>query len=73
MEEWAKHGKLVRVCRLREPPDAYRLLAGRRRWKDNINMDVKEIEWVDVDWIHLAQNRNKWRTVANTVMNFQAQ
>jgi hypothetical protein len=32
-------------------------------------MDVKEIEWESVDWIHLAQDRDQWRAVVNTVMN----
>jgi hypothetical protein len=33
----------------------------RRRWVDNIRMDLKEMEWGDVDWIGLAKDRNRWR------------
>jgi hypothetical protein len=43
----------------------------RRRWKDNINMDLREIEFGDVDWIHLAQDRDRWRALVNTVMNLR--
>jgi hypothetical protein len=42
----------------------------RRRWKDNIKMDLKEIRWGDVDWMHLAQDRGQWRAVVNAMMNF---
>jgi hypothetical protein len=34
-------------------------------------MDLREIEWKNVDWIHLAQDRNQWRALVNKVMNFQ--
>jgi hypothetical protein len=58
----------------------YRLLVGkpegkrplgrpRRRWVDNIKMDLREIGWDGVDWIDLAQNRDHWRALVNTVMN----
>jgi hypothetical protein len=43
----------------------------RRRWEDNIEMDLREIWWEGVDWIHLAQGRDQWRAVVNTVMNRQ--
>jgi hypothetical protein len=43
----------------------------KRRWKDNIKMDVREIGWEVVDWIHMAQDRDQWRAVVNTVMNRQ--
>jgi ribosome biogenesis protein Nip4 len=43
----------------------------RRRWEDNIKMDLREIGFGDVDWIHLAQNRDRWRAVVNTVMNLR--
>jgi hypothetical protein len=42
----------------------------RRRWEDNIKMDLTEIAW-DMDWIDLAQDRDKWKDLVNTVMNFQ--
>jgi hypothetical protein len=40
----------------------------RRRWKDNIQTDRKEIVWEGVNWIHLAQDRDRWRAVVNTAM-----
>jgi hypothetical protein len=40
----------------------------RRRWKDNIKMDLWEIGFGDVDWIHLAQDRDRWRALVNKVM-----
>jgi hypothetical protein len=43
----------------------------RRRWEDNIRMDLREVGWEDVDWMHLAENRDKWRAVVSTVMNLR--
>jgi hypothetical protein len=43
----------------------------RRRWVDNIKMDLREIRWDDMDWIELAQDRDQWRVLVNTVMNLQ--
>jgi hypothetical protein len=40
----------------------------RSRWEDNIKVDLREIMFGDVDWIHLAQNRDRWRALVNTVM-----
>jgi hypothetical protein len=65
-----------------EKRNAYRILVGkpeakrplgrpRRRWVDNINMDLREIGWDGVDWIDLAQNRDQWRALVNTVMNLR--
>jgi hypothetical protein len=57
---WAGH-----VAQMGEKRNAYRLLVGkplgrpRRRWVDNIKMDILEIDWGDVDWIGLAQERDK--------------
>jgi hypothetical protein len=42
----------------------------RHRWEDNIGMNLREIGWEVVDWMHLAQDRDQWRTLVNTVMNF---
>jgi hypothetical protein len=39
----------------------------RRRWVDNIRMDLGEVGWSDVDWIGLAQDRNRWRALVNSV------
>jgi hypothetical protein len=41
----------------------------RREWVDNIKMDLREIEWDGMDWIDLAQIRDQWRALVNTVMN----
>jgi hypothetical protein len=41
--------------------------------EDNIEMDLKEVVWEDVDWTDAVQDRNGWRAVVNTVMNLQAQ
>jgi hypothetical protein len=38
---------------------------------DNIKINLTEIEWGDLDWIDLAQDRDQWRALVNTVMNFQ--
>jgi hypothetical protein len=43
----------------------------RRRWVDNIKMDLREIGWNGVDWIDLAQDRDQWRALVNTVMYLQ--
>jgi hypothetical protein len=43
----------------------------RRRWEDNIKMDLREIGFGDVDWIHWAQDRDRWRALLNTVMNLR--
>jgi hypothetical protein len=43
----------------------------RRRWLDNIKMDLLEIGWGGVDWIGLAQDRDKWRALVNAVKNLR--
>jgi hypothetical protein len=43
----------------------------RRRWVDNIKMDLFDIGWGGVDWIGLAQDRDRWRTLVNSVMNIR--
>jgi hypothetical protein len=43
----------------------------RRRWVDNISMDLGEVGWSDVDWIDLAQDRNRWRALVNSVLNLR--
>jgi hypothetical protein len=63
-----------------EKRNAYRTLVGkpegerppgkpRRRWMDNIKMDLREIGWVGMDSIDLVQDRDQWRALLNTVMN----
>jgi hypothetical protein len=43
----------------------------RRRWVDNIKMDLGMIGWDGRDWIELAQDRDQWRALVNTVMNLR--
>jgi hypothetical protein len=51
-------------------PEGKRPLRGlRHRSADNIKMDLGEIGWGDVDWIGLAQGRNKWSILVNAIMN----
>jgi hypothetical protein len=65
-----------------EKRNAYRLLVGnpeekrplgrpRRRWVDNIRMDLGEAGRGDVDWIGLAKDRNRWRALVNSVLNLR--
>jgi hypothetical protein len=63
-----------------EKGNAYRLLVGkpegkrplgRRRWVDNIRMNLGEVGWSDVDWIGLAQDRNRWRSLVNLALNLR--
>jgi hypothetical protein len=60
---------------------AYRVLMGkrekrrplerlRRRWRNNIKMDPREVEW-GIDWVDRAQDRDRWRAVMNTVMHLR--
>jgi hypothetical protein len=62
--------------------NAYRIFVGnperkrplgrpRRRWVDNIKMDLREIGWDGVDWIDVTQDTDKWRTFVNTVLNLR--
>jgi hypothetical protein len=43
----------------------------RRRREDNIRMDLKETGWEGVDWIHLAQDKDQWLVLMDTVLNLQ--
>jgi hypothetical protein len=43
----------------------------RRRWEDGIKMDLRVIGWGGVEWIHLAQDRDRWWAVVNAVMNLR--
>jgi hypothetical protein len=72
---WAEH-----VARMGQKRNAFRLLVGkpegkrplgkpRRRWVDNIKMDLLEIDWGGVDWNGVAQDRDRWRALVNAVMN----
>jgi hypothetical protein len=65
-----------------ERNDVYRVLVGkpegkrslgrpRRRWEDNIKVDLQKVGCWGMDWIDLAQDRDRWRAFVNTVMNFR--
>jgi hypothetical protein len=43
----------------------------RRRWVDNIKIDLREIGWDDMDWIDLARYMDQWRVLVNTVKNLR--
>ena len=74
---WAGH-----VARMDDKREAYRILVGkpegkrplgrpRYRWVDNIKMDLKEVGCGYLDWIGLAQDRDRWRTLVSAVMNLR--
>jgi hypothetical protein len=74
---WAEH-----VTRMGQKRNAYRLLVGkpegkgplgrpRRRSVDNIRKDIGEVRWSDEDWIGLAQDRDRWRALVNSVLNLR--
>jgi hypothetical protein len=74
---WAGH-----VARMGERRGAYRALVGkpegwrllgrpRRRWEDNFKMDLREVGWGGMDWINVAQDRDRWRALVNAVMNLR--
>jgi hypothetical protein len=74
---WAWH-----VARMGEKRNACRILVGktegrrpvgrpRRRWVDNIKMDLRKTGWDGVDWVDLAQDRDHWRALVKTVMNLR--
>jgi hypothetical protein len=53
-------------------PEGKRQLGRTRpRWVDNIEMHLREIEWDGTDWLDLVHDRDKWRALVNTVMNFR--
>jgi len=74
---WARH-----VARMSEESGVYRVLVGktegrrplgrpRRRWGDNIRMDLQQVGCVYMDWIGLAQDRDSWRTLVSAVMDLR--
>jgi hypothetical protein len=53
-------------------PEGKRLLGRpRRRWEDNIKMDLQEVECRVMHWFELAQDRDRWRALVNSVMNLR--
>ena len=72
----------MHVARMGERRGVYRVLVGkpegerqlgrpRRRWEDNIKMDLQEVGCGGMDWIELAQDRHRWRELVNAVMNLR--
>jgi hypothetical protein len=70
------------VARMGEERNVYRDLMGKarrkettcrpsRRWEDGIRMDLGDTGWGSVDWIQLAQDRDRWRALVNTVVNLR--
>jgi hypothetical protein len=55
-----------------EKPEGKRPLGRpRRKWADNIRMNLGDVGWGDVDWIGLAKDRNRWRALVNSVLNLR--
>jgi hypothetical protein len=53
-------------------PGGKRLLGRtRRKWVDNIKMDLREVGWGGMDWINMAEDRDRWRALVNSVMNLR--
>jgi hypothetical protein len=55
----------------RKPEGKRRLGIPRRRWEDNIKMDLREIGWGNMDWIHLTQDRDQWPVLEKKVVNLR--
>jgi ribosome biogenesis protein Nip4 len=61
------------VCRVSvgKPEERRPLRRPRRRWEDNIKMHLQEAGSGDMDWLDLAQDRDRWRAVVNAAINFR--
>jgi len=51
------------------PEGKLQLGRSRRRWEDNIKLDLQEVECWSMDWLELTQDRDRWRALMNAVMN----
>ena len=74
---WVEH-----VARMGETKGVYKVVVGktegkrplrraRRGWEDNIKVGPQEVGWGNMDWIDLAEDRERWRALANSVMNIR--
>jgi hypothetical protein len=67
-------GEEIGVYRVRWGNEGKRPLGRpRRRWEDNVRMDIQEVGCGGMDWIGLAQDRDRWRAIVNAVMNLRVQ
>ena len=76
-KKWAGHvarvveGRGVHKILVGKPEEERPLGRPRRRWEDNIKMDLEEVGKGCGDWMELAKDRDSWRALASTVMNFR--
>jgi hypothetical protein len=69
-----KNNRKIRINRFLDfvhHPVFRKLGRPRHRWVDNIKMDLSKIGWESVDWIDMAQDRDQWRALVNTVLNLR--
>jgi hypothetical protein len=62
---------IYQICKAINPEGRRPLGRPRRRWEDNIKMDLREVGWGGMAWINVAQDRDRWRALVNAVMNLQ--
>jgi hypothetical protein len=69
----ARMGAWIGACRVLvgKPEESRSVRRSRRRWEDNIKMDVLDVGWGAMNWIDLAQDRDRWRALVYTVMNLR--
>ena len=66
-----EEGRGVHKVLVRKPEEKRQLGRPRLRWEDNIKMDLEEVGRGCGDWMELAQDRDRWRSLVSTVMNFR--
>ena len=66
-----EEGRGVHKVLVGKPEGSRPLGRPRRRWEDNIKMDFQEVERGCVDWMELAQDRDRWRALVSTATNFR--
>ena len=66
-----EEGRGVHKVLVGKPEGKRRLGKPRRRWEDNIKMDLQEVGMGYGDWMELGEDRDRWRTLVSTVMNFR--